>query len=110
VVDSATSLYRILMEGEDNRPLHRALSSQLGDLQEIARKHRLPVVITNQVYTDIESGKFRPIGGTSLEHMSKAIIELEKIGEGRRRARLAKHRSQPEGITTEFRITENGVE
>jgi DNA repair protein RadB len=86
------------------------MTAQLSELQEIARKHRIPIVITNQVYMDIESNSLRPIGGTGLEHICKAIIFLEKKGEGERRAQLMKHRSSPEGITADFRLTSKGVE
>ena len=110
VLDSATSLYRAMLEAEDNRPIRRTLNMQLSELQEIARRHRIPVVITNQVYTDIESNTLRPLGGKGLEHMCKAIILLEKRGEGLRRARLIKHRSAPEGTAADFRLTGRGVE
>ncbi|MDD1748987.1 MAG: DNA repair and recombination protein RadB [Methanothrix sp.] len=110
ILDSATSLYRVLLEAEDNRSIRRTLTLQLSELQEIARRHRIPVVITNQVYTDIESNALRPMGGTSLEHMCKAIVFLEKKGEGLRRARLMKHRSLPEGAAADFRLTARGVE
>jgi DNA repair protein RadB len=110
VLDSATSLYRVLLESDDNRPVRRLLSVQLSELQELARKHRIPVVITNQVYTEIETGALRPLGGTLMEHLCKAIISLEKIGDGLRRDRIVTHRSQPEGKTAEFRITAKGVE
>jgi DNA repair protein RadB len=109
ILDSATSLYRVLLESDD-RAVRRMLSAQLGELQELARRHRIPVVITNQVYTDIESGSLRPLGGRFLEHMCKTILLLEKAGEGLRRARIIKHRSQPEGAVAEFRITSQGVE
>ena len=110
ILDSATSLYRVLLEAEDNRSIRRTLTVQLSELQEIARKHRIPVVITNQVYTDIENNSLRPMGGTSLEHICKAIIFLEKKGEGLRSARLMKHRSSPEGTMADFRLTARGVE
>lgn len=110
ILDSATSLYRVLLEAEDNRTIRRTLNLQLSELQEMARRHRIPVVITNQVYTDIESKTLRPLGGKGLEHMCKAIILLEKRGEGLRRARLVKHRSAPEGTTADFRLTARGVE
>ena len=110
ILDSATSLYRVLLEAEDNRSIRRTLTVQLSELQEIARRHRIPVVITNQVYTDIENNSLRPMGGTSLEHICKAIIFLEKKGEGLRSARLMKHRSSPEGIAADFRLTARGVE
>jgi len=110
ILDSATSLYRVLLEAEDNRSIRRTLTVQLSELQEIARRHRIPVVITNQVYMDIENNSLRPMGGTSLEHICKAIIFLEKKGEGLRGARLMKHRSSPEGIAADFRLTARGVE
>ena len=110
VLDSATSLYRVLLEADDNRQVRRTLTVQLSECQEIARRHRIPVVITNQVYTDIENNALRPMGGTSLEHMCKAIVFLEKKGEGLRSARLMKHRSLPEGGLAEFRLTARGVE
>ncbi|MCX6679535.1 MAG: DNA repair and recombination protein RadB [Methanothrix sp.] len=110
ILDSATSLYRVLLEADDNRSVRRTLTVQLSELQEIARRHRIPVVITNQVYMDIENNSLRPIGGTGLEHICKAIIFLEKKGEGLRRARLMKHRSSPEGIAADFRLTARGVE
>ena len=110
ILDSATSLYRVLLEAEDNRSIRRTLTVQLSELQEIARRHRIPVVITNQVYMDIENNSLRPMGGTGLEHICKAIIFLEKKGEGLRSARLMKHRSSPEGIAADFRLTARGVE
>jgi DNA repair protein RadB len=110
ILDSATSLYRVLLEAEDNRSVRRTLTVQLSELQEIARRYRIPVVITNQVYMDIENNSLRPIGGTGLEHICKAIIFLEKKGEGVRSARIMKHRSSPEGIRAEFRLTSRGVE
>jgi DNA repair protein RadB len=110
VLDSATSLYRVLLESEDNRPVRRTLTAQLSELQELARRQKIPAVITNQVYVDIEKNSLRPLGGTSLEHMCKAIIFLEKIGEGLRSARLMKHRSLPEGEVAQFRLTFRGVE
>jgi DNA repair protein RadB len=110
ILDSATSLYRVLLEAEDNRSIRRTLTVQLSELQEIARRHRIPVVITNQVYMDIENNSLRPMGGTGLEHICKAILFLEKKGEGLRSARLMKHRSSPEGIAADFRLTARGVE
>jgi len=110
ILDSATSLYRVLLEAEDNRSIRRTLTVQISELQEIARRHRIPVVITNQVYMDIENKALRPLGGTGLEHICKAIIYLEKKGEGLRSARLMKHRSSPEGGAADFRLTARGVE
>jgi DNA repair protein RadB len=75
----------------------------------LARKFDLVVVITNQVFTDVRTGEDRPLGGPSIDHISKIIIGLEKLND-KRRATLIKHRSKPEGESCEFRITDRGIE
>ena len=110
ILDSATVFYRLEPDEERNMLMRRELASQILHLLEIARKYDVAVIITNQVYMDVENGKLRASGGLALEHLSKIIIQLEKTGEGRRRAILKKHRSMPEGLSCEFVITENGVE
>jgi DNA repair protein RadB len=110
IMDSATSYYRFELEDEETGiKSRRELANQIGFLHALARKYGFAVVITNQVYSDIISGGVRPLGGSSLEHISKAIIQLEKTGEGFRRAILYKHRSRPEGSSAEFRITAEGI-
>jgi len=110
VLDSATSLYRMMLEEEDNKKVRKNLSTQMGALLELARRHKVPALITNQVYTDIDTGMVKPLGGMALEHICKAILELENMDNSWRRARIIKHRSQPEGETAEFRITAKGLE
>ncbi|MBN2488653.1 MAG: DNA repair and recombination protein RadB [Methanosarcinaceae archaeon] len=110
IVDSATSFYRFELDNDESSiRTRRELSNQIGFLHSLARKHGIVVVITNQVYTDVISGAFKPIGGAGIEHISKTIIQLERTGNGTRRAKLWKHRSKPEGETCEFTITGNGV-
>jgi DNA repair protein RadB len=106
VVDSMTSLYRPYATDTLKR---RELTEQLLMLQRIARRHNTCVLITNQVYTDVESGEFCPIGGTMISYISKAILKLEKMDGGRRRATIMKHRSRPEGEYCEFMITDTGI-
>ena len=96
ILDSATSFYRFELEDDETSMRSR-------------REHGFAAVITNQVYSDITSGGVRPLGGSSLEHISKTIIRLEKTGEGTRRAILYKHRSRPEGSSAEFTITAEGI-
>jgi len=109
IVDSATSLYRVSPKS-DIMGLIRELGNQMTYLVGIARKQNIPVVITNQVYTDINKGIDMPIGGNILCHLSKTIIKLEKIDKGLRRATLLKHRSLPEGASIDFKIKNNGIE
>ncbi|RZN42150.1 MAG: DNA repair and recombination protein RadB [Methanophagales archaeon ANME-1-THS] len=112
ILDSATLFYRLELGDDRDVNLRRTLANQILHLLEVARRHDLAVVITNQVYTDIEEGKLRPSGGSALEHLSKVIVQLDKVaGErGKRRAILRKHRSMPEDMVCEFFITSKGVE
>jgi len=107
VMDSATALYRTELGGS-SRDAQRKLAQQMILLLGLAKKYNLPVLITNQVYVDIEEEEYRGLGGTALLHLSKAIVRLDKLN-GLRRAVLRKHRSLAEGATFDFEITERGI-
>ncbi len=106
VMDSATALYRT--ELDLGREALRRLSHHMIKLLGLAKKYDIPVLITNQIFMDIERDRVAGLGGTALEHLSKAIIRLEKK-DGVRRAMLRKHRSRPEGLSFDFVITEDGI-
>lgn len=109
IVDSFTSLYRSELEDEKAIKMKRELVLQLTMLLGLARKHDLAVVVTNQMFTDVRTGENKPLGGPSLDHISKIIIALEKIN-GERKAILIKHRSIREGKSCVFKITNRGIE
>ncbi|MEM4347000.1 MAG: DNA repair and recombination protein RadB [Candidatus Altiarchaeota archaeon] len=104
IVDSIAVLYR-LEEEKDVKELGR----QLAQLLKVARKNNIPVLITNQVYTDINTQKVVPIGGDILRYWAKIVISLEKFND-RRFAILEKHKFLPEGAKLEFKICEKGIE
>jgi DNA repair protein RadB len=111
ILDSATLFYRL--ELDDERSVYlKGLANQIANLLELARRYDLAVIITNQVYTDIENGKLRPVAKFTLEYLAKVIVQLDKAveGRGKRIATLKKHRSMPEDTACEFFITSNGVE
>jgi DNA repair protein RadB len=109
VLDSATLHYRVTLSGTDGVRERRALAAQLQLLASVARKRDLPVVITNQVYTDIETDLLEPVGGQLVRHITKAVVRFEKVSPGLRRAVIVKHRSLPEGADALFRIEERGL-
>ncbi len=110
IVDSFTSLYRSELEDESRQvKVKRELTTQLTFLLGIARKYDLASVITNQMFTDVKTGEDKPLGGMSIDHLSKVIVALERTGD-MRRARLIKHRWLKEGRACEFRITNKGIE
>lgn len=111
VLDSATVHYRATFGEECEADGRKSLGRQVNLLLQVSRKKDIPVLITTQVYTDTKTNTFEPIGGHVLMHYAKAIIKLEKFGDGGlRRAMIKKYRWRPEGISAEFKLTENGVE
>ncbi len=108
VMDSATALYRTDLEkGRDSIQM---LTRQMIQLLGYSKRYEIPVIITNQVYMDTQKNTYFGLGGTALEHISKVIVRLEKTDSpGFRRARLVKHRSQPEGAYFDFEITGDGI-
>jgi len=86
------------------------LGRQIAYLVEIARKKKIPVLITNQVYADFDNkDKVKMVGGDLLKYGSKCLIELMKFANCRG-AVLRKHRSLPEGRELKFKIVEKGIE
>ncbi|MFB6246210.1 MAG: DNA repair and recombination protein RadB [Candidatus Pacearchaeota archaeon] len=123
VVDGMAMLYRLELgdavksgEGERIKETNREVARQMRILAEIARKQNIPVMITNQVYSefltqeDIDRGFKKDtniVGGDLFKYWSKCIIEL-KNERGKRRAVLLKHRSI-ESKSLNFEIHDKGV-
>jgi DNA repair protein RadB len=123
IIDGITMLYRLeLAEAAKTkneakiREINSKLAGQLRILAEIARKRHLPVIVTNQVYSEFltreeyEEGKEKRVamvGGDILKYWSKCIIELQNL-QGRKKAILQKHRSLPEKELI-FAITRTGI-
>lgn len=123
IVDGITMLYRLaLAEAREKKNINEIkeinskLAKQLRVLAEIARTRNIPVIITNQVYSEFlseeefKAGKQKEIhmvGGDLLKYWSKCLIEL-KLERGKKTAILRKHRSLPEK-SFEFEIISSGV-
>jgi DNA repair protein RadB len=110
IVDTISMLYRLEMgKTEDIQNTNRELGQQLSVLSEIARKKKIPVLITNQVYANFEDkNRTNMVGGDILKYSSKCLIELIR-NDDRRSAILRKHRSMPDGKEVRFRIVNEGV-
>ncbi|MBU0957498.1 MAG: DNA repair and recombination protein RadB [Nanoarchaeota archaeon] len=121
IVDGMTMLYRLAMADAKNdeiklRGVNQELARQLKILAVIAREKNIPVLITNQTYQeflsfeDLKEGK-KPqefmVGGDLLKYWSKCIIELKNFN-GKRKARIVKHRSLKEKELN-FYINDLGV-
>jgi len=112
IIDSIASLYRLESNTRDERILMgKELAKQLAILTGISKLKNLAVIVTNQVYEDIETNKLEPIGGSTIKYWSKNIIELSKSKDSTKRvAKLIRHRFLPPNRTAEFRITDKGIE
>lgn len=123
VIDSIAMLYRLELgdaiqskNDEKIKEVNRNLAGQLKELNEIARKQNIPVIVTNQVYgefmseEDFRAGKQKSVamvGGDLLKYWSKCIMEL-KNERGKRTLLLKKHRSMPEKELF-FEIVNSGI-
>ena len=110
VVDSIAMLYRLEMgKTEDVVGINRELGRQLSFLAEIARKQRIPILVTNQVYSSFEEkDKVNMVGGDILRYSSKCLIEVQSY-KNMKRAILKRHRSFPQNKEVHFIITGDGT-
>jgi len=111
IVDTIAMLYRLeLGKSDDIYEINRELGKQLNYLAEIARKKQIPVLITNQVYSNFEKkGEVNIVGGDLLKYSSKCLIELQNLSNGNRKALLKKHRSISSENQIIFKIVEKGI-
>ncbi|MGD9276867.1 MAG: DNA repair and recombination protein RadB [Candidatus Pacearchaeota archaeon] len=123
VIDGMAMLYRLELgdavkskDEENVKEINRDVAKQMRALAEIARKQKIPVIITNQVYGNFQteeewrSGKEREmnlVGGDLFKYWSKCIIEL-KNSSGKRKAILLKHRNLKEKEMS-FEIRDKGI-
>jgi len=111
IVDSIAMLYRLEMGKDDDvYDTNRELGRQIGYLTEIARKRKIPVLITNQVYSDFEDKeKVNLVGGDLLKYGSKCLLELQVTPSGNRLCIVKKHRSIREEKSITFKIVQGGI-
>jgi DNA repair protein RadB len=108
IVDSIAMLYRLeVARNDDIKQTNQQLAEQSANLIRIARDKQIPVLITNQVYEDFDSGGINLVGGDILQYGSKCLIELRN--DDGREAIVRKHRSMPAGKTASFSIVDEGL-
>jgi DNA repair protein RadB len=121
VIDSMVMFYRLelgdaIASGEERKiaEVNRKLANQLRTLNEIARKQKIPILVTNQVYSAfVKNEENKPekqismVGGDLLKYWSKCLLELQYRG-GKRKLVVRKHRSLPEKELA-FEIVNQGI-
>ncbi|PIY60105.1 DNA repair and recombination protein RadB [Candidatus Woesearchaeota archaeon CG_4_10_14_0_8_um_filter_47_5] len=111
IVDSIAPLYRLRRaEQPDIEGAIRELGRQMAYLTDLSRKMEIPILITTQVYADIEKqDAIKMVGGEILHYGSTCLIELQKRAHNLRRAILEKHPSVPQGNSVVFTLCEKGI-
>ncbi len=110
VIDSIVALWRLAITEKNATEVNRELATQLSLLSKIAREQSIPVLITNQVYADIDSGKIELSSRNIVKWWSKNLIELMHAGRTSCRiARIVKARALPEDKQIEFQIAQDGI-
>lgn len=111
VVDSIAIFYR-LSKGADVsiQDVNKEMRTQLYYLADVAKIHKIPVLLTNQVYASFEvKDEVKIVGGDLILYSSKCVIELQKMKNSVRHAIVRKHRSIPEGKEIYFEILHVGI-
>lgn len=106
IIDSMTMFYRM---NHDDAKVRNDFIRQTEALLGIARKKDVPVLISSQVYSSLQTGNIEFLGGHAMQHNAKTIIRLDKRTGGVRTAVIIKHRSLPEGRSANYRITADGI-
>lgn len=101
IIDTIGMHYRIALQEEDYHDANQKLLNQLKILKHITDDFSIPVLLTNQVYTNMD-GKNIGVGGNMLARFGKRLIEFKK---NPRRAVFIK----PEEKIINFELTNQGL-
>lgn len=106
VIDTIGSHYRAILS-QDVGKFNKELIAQLDMLENIAKNKKTTVILTNQVYTNIDTKKISIVGGEILKRSSGCLIELQNLHGSVRGAVLRKHKELAEKEIV-FKIVEKG--
>ncbi len=107
IVDSIVYHYRLELDRDEPHKANKELGLQMASLLDYSRKNDIPVLVTNQVYTNIDHGHIEPVGGDIMKYSSKIIVELSHASD--RYARLVKSPFMKENQKTNFKIVGKGI-
>ena len=113
LVDTINKFYRLQLCSDANAA-DRSLSRQIVRLQLAAKKYKIPIIITGQVYQN--KAGIKPFANRIISPLAKTIIHLKKQdvartpGREQREAELIKHRVLKKKEKIIFFITAQGLE
>jgi len=110
VLDTLATFYRQVIGTRDEASARSLITNLVVRLHRLARDKGIPVLVTNQVFFDPESGNILPLGGQGIGHIAKTILRLDRLAPGRRGLVLMKHRHRSEGEKVDLLVTDKGLE
>ena len=110
IIDTLTIYYRLELAKDSNiKNANNNLIWQLSYLKEITTKNQIPILITNQVYSDFKKrDDFKMVGGDILKYSSKCLLKLVVERKNLRKATIISNRSIPDGKELAFAIINEG--
>lgn len=101
IIDTIGMHYRQEVR-KDHYATNKKIDRQLQILKELS-KREVKVIVSNQVYSNIDTKKLQVVGGNMLKNWSSVVIRMEK--EPRKIIR-----EKPESAVNSFKISNKGIE
>jgi len=112
ILDTITFFYRFEFANDLSqfKSINSSLINQLKELKHFSKKHNVPILLTNQVYSDFNSrDDVKMVGGEILKRDSECIIKLQNTDTNIKEFTLIKHNSVKEKKQIKFEIKEKGI-
>ncbi len=96
VVDSIAMPYRVQFIDQSVRKMVGEMLNDVVRLRNFAEEHKLPVLLINQVYSNVIGGKkrYEMVGSENMKYLVPIILELN-MENGKRVLRIIKHPTKP---------------
>ncbi len=109
IIDPISTFYRLEFAKKDSKPymISRNLGVQMSYLNDMARKHSIPVIVTAEALSDVDANQETTMsGGNIIDHMCKNVIELKRYDDALKLAILKKPKPKKEIF---FSIVNEGI-
>lgn len=77
VIDTIGNYYREELKKDVNK-INREMDKQLRTLKSFSKNFNIPIIITNQVYTNIHKKEIDLVGGNMVRDFSNTLLELKR--------------------------------
>ncbi len=109
VIDSIAMPYRVEFLNQSPKKMISEMLNDIVKLRNFAEEHNLPVLLINQIYSNVINGKkkYEMIGSENIKYLVPIILELD-VDNNRRILKIIKHPTKPTSDFL-FEIDELGI-